>query len=364
MYGKALEIPAMKVWKLPKGKEDKKKEVADSGKYFGQIKKDGWWYQYEKDDDGNSFLFSRSKSTVTGHLGEKSANVPHVMRFLDSITPNGTIIIGEIYFPDKKSNDVARVMGVDDANEAIRRQKEEFGWIHFYMHDMIRYKEGSLLDFTNEERYNALKQFIELYEKYEEDLPPFMELAEIYTEDLDQMIDDVIESGQEGMVLKLKTGKYIPDKKPAWNMIKFKQEDEADVICVGYEPPKKEYTGEEPETWQYWENYEGDIYFEKPTQWNEDEYMPVTENYAKGWIGAMRIAVYSPENELVEIGTVSSGISNSLFEEIKQNPDKYIGKPLKVKYMLAFENRLRHSAFVDWREDLNPEDCTWDKIFD
>ena len=45
-------IPAMKIWKLPDGKEYMFAELANSGDYFATIKKDGYWYMFEKTDDG------------------------------------------------------------------------------------------------------------------------------------------------------------------------------------------------------------------------------------------------------------------------------------------------------------------------
>ena len=47
----ALCIEPMKVWKIPEGKEYKFAEVANSGDYFAELKKDGYWYQFEKTDN-------------------------------------------------------------------------------------------------------------------------------------------------------------------------------------------------------------------------------------------------------------------------------------------------------------------------
>ena len=47
------------------------KKACDSGEYFGQLKKDGYWYQFEKHEN-HSYLFSRSASKKTGLQAEKS----------------------------------------------------------------------------------------------------------------------------------------------------------------------------------------------------------------------------------------------------------------------------------------------------
>ena len=55
--------------KISKGTESLMKSACNSGVYFGELKKDGYWYQYEKYEH-NSYLFSRSASTVTGRQSE------------------------------------------------------------------------------------------------------------------------------------------------------------------------------------------------------------------------------------------------------------------------------------------------------
>ena len=89
-----LCIAPMKINKIPEGKETMFPSICASGDYFAEIKKDGYWYQYEKTAD-HSYLWSRTTSKVTGTLAEKSANVPHIMQIMDRV-PAGTIIIGEI----------------------------------------------------------------------------------------------------------------------------------------------------------------------------------------------------------------------------------------------------------------------------
>ena len=84
---------------INKGSDTLLKNACESGNYFGQLKKDGYWYQAEIHQE-HSYLFSRSASTVTKLQSEKSANVPHIMDALQ-VLPKGTILIGEIYYPGK-----------------------------------------------------------------------------------------------------------------------------------------------------------------------------------------------------------------------------------------------------------------------
>lgn len=74
-------IQAMKIWKLPDGKENLFPNACNSGDYFAELKKDGYWYEFEKTDN-YEYLFSRNVSATTGILTEKLANVPHIQEAL------------------------------------------------------------------------------------------------------------------------------------------------------------------------------------------------------------------------------------------------------------------------------------------
>lgn len=129
------------------------KQACESGEYFGQIKKDGAFYQYIKGLNGKSYLFGRTLSKKTKVLTEKSANVPHIMSALDCL-PNGTILIGEIYYPGKTSKDVVSIMGCLP-KKAIERQESSYGEIHYYIHDILMYDGVNLVSSktNNELRY-------------------------------------------------------------------------------------------------------------------------------------------------------------------------------------------------------------------
>jgi ATP-dependent DNA ligase len=360
MYDTAHMIVPMGVWKLPKNKLNLKQEICNNGKYIAQLKKDGYWYSCEKTKDKKDYLFSKNFNTQ-GFLTEKSANVPHIIAPLHEVLPNDTVLAMEIYYPNKRSNNVTEIMGCL-ADKAIIRQQGEYGYIHAYIHDILYYNGKSLLNYTNQERNLVLRKVVAKHKL--DTLSEYIEVAKTYDQKgLDKLIDVAIENGEEGMVLKKKNGLFVPNQRPAWNWIKFKVEDEHDVICIGYEPIVKEYKGKEPETWLYWENIKtGKITCNK-SYYGNSKYQPVTEGYAKGWVGAIRMGVYK-DGELVDIGEVHSGMPNSLFEEIKFEPDKFIGQPFLVRSMQVFEVKLRHAVFLRWRDDIQPKECTFAKIFD
>lgn len=335
-------VPAMKIWKLPDGKEHMFAEVANSGDYFATVKKDGYWYEFEKTDDGVCYMFSRTVSKESGILSEKIANVPHLEKALNCL-PNGSILIGEIYYPGKTSKDVTTIMGCL-APKAIQRQ-ELCGPIHYYVHDIVKYNG---VDLKNEGAWTRFQVLQKVWEKHQLSRRHMcLELAEPILDNIQEATAEALNNGEEGMVLKKKDAVYSPDKRPAWSSVKIKKMDYADVVCMGACDATKEYTGKEIETWPYWEDN-----------------VPVTKGYFYGWKTAIRIGAYNDKGELVEIGTVASGLTDELRENLKNFDDYYL-RVCSVQCMEKDkkEHTLRHPFFKGFRDDKNAKDCTFDTIF-
>lgn len=344
---KPLCISPMKINKIPEGKEDLFPSICASGQYFAQLKKDGYWYQFEKTDD-NSYLWSRNVSVSTGTLTEKGANVPHIMEVMNRV-PAGTVIIGEIYYPGKRSKDVTPVMG-SLPDKAIERQNGEYGLLHYYVHDMIYYNGKDLINYGASIRYALLAA---CYSKYnlgslcDSDGMPIIELAERFDDNIQERCAAALAAGEEGMVLKKKTAPYAPGKRPAWDTIKIKKTDTCDAVIIGTCDPTREYTGKELETWEYWE---GDT--------------PVTKPYALGWKTAIEIGCYDGD-KLISIGTVSSGLTDAIRQDLAENPDNYLGKVCELAGMEKDRtaHTLRHFHFKRIREDKDATECTLTSIF-
>ena len=107
-----MQIPPMLINKEPIEKDVNL--ALSSGNYVGQEKLDGYFYMMEKTDDGNIYLFSRS------------------------------------------SKDCTRIMGCLPKN-AIARQENE-GFIHYYIHDCLRFDGKMVLDNPYLSRYNVLQE--------------------------------------------------------------------------------------------------------------------------------------------------------------------------------------------------------------
>ena len=345
LYPEAKMYSAMKI---NKGTDELLKKVCESGTAFGQIKKDGYWYQFEKHEH-YSYLFSRSASTVTKLQSEKSANVPHIMEAI-SVIPKDTILIGEIYYPGGSSKTVTTIMGCLP-KKAIERQNGKSGLIHYYIHDIIMFNG---LDFvknkvSNYDRYRILKKIFEKYNLAND----YIELAEAWTDNLYSRVGTALAAGEEGMVIKVKDGIYEPDKRPL-TMLKAKKVDFIDAVIIGFEEPTKEYYGKEIQNWNYW------------IQNENGQSIAVTKPYYMGWHNSrIKIGAYNNKGILVEIGTIHSGISDEMKEDMTNNPNKYLNKVRSIQWMELDKKKhtIRPRFFKYMRDDKDITDCQIEDIF-
>ena len=364
-----LMIEPMLIWKLPAGKESMLSEVCSNGEYFLEEKIDGAFYQFVKTEN-HSYLFGRTVSKLSGILTEKSDNVPHLKEALNCL-PAGTILIGEIYVPGGTSKDTVSIMGCLPAL-AIKRQEKEP--IHYYVHDIIAYDTVNLIDSPADLRYKILAA---IWKKHDLNQYSFLRLATRVDEDMEAEISRILKSGGEGAVLKKKDYPYTPGKRPAWSTIKVKQMDSIDLICTGFCDATKEYTGKELATWEYWEergerSQDGEYtwllsegrYYEDYLH-NPHIYRPITKPYFLGWKTAIRIGAYNDKGELVDLGTVSSGLTDDNKREMTENPDLWLGHVVALDCMQIDkkEHTLRHPVFKCKRDDKDAKDCVISEIF-
>ena len=333
-------IPAMLIHK---GTPEMISNAIDSGEYFGEIKRDGCWYEFVKGDEGICYLFSRTISKGTGLLTEKLDCVPHIKTALQDL-PSGTVLIGEVYYPGGTSADTTSVMG--SLPDRAKKIQEERGDIHYYLHDILFFEDKNMMNEGSLSRREFLGKVWDLYDlaKF-----PFLELADVYTENIEEVLKNAFESGEEGMVLKQKTGIYEPGKRPTAN-IKCKKVDHVDAVVIGFTPPTKEYEGKEADSWE-WKDEEGNL---------------VSKAWAKGWMNSrLIVGAYDDAGNLIEIANVSSGIDDNLKELMSLNPENYLGRVCELQCMEVMRDsqRLRHPFLLRFRDDKDPKDCTLDHIF-
>ena len=355
------EEPAEKYWSWPSSfKGDPKEETRNlifSENYLGARKMDGAYYRFIKDMDGNMRLQGRSKSVNGGYL-DKLDHVPHLMNFFNEL-PNGTCLLGEIYFPNNEgSSNVTTVMGCL-TDKAIARQ-EKGDKLHYYIFDVWAFEGESWMDKKCEYRFDELNALSRAYPNEYVEWAEYFQGKELWTQ-----LQAILANGGEGIVMTKKGTIPQPGKRPARKTLKVKKELAENIDCFftgRATAPTRLYTGKEIETWKYWvrlrdnQKLEGEFY----QNYKMGEALePVTKPYFMGMAGSLEIAVMKDGVE-TQIGFLSG-----LSDEIKADAWAMRHKCIEVAAMEVYPDTrgLRHGKFKCFRPDLTPEDCTWDKIF-
>lgn len=340
------------------------RDLLKNEKIIGTIKKDGYFYQLIKEDN-KVYLFSRSKSKVTNFYSEKIDNVPHLKQWAIDNLPNGTCLIGEIYYPGGTSKDVTKIMGCLP-ERAAQRQLNEYGKIHYYIHDILKYNGYDYV--VNQDPY--YKRYGDLCKNMDSniDLIPEIEIASCYDNsylNLEKTVYDKLDEGEEGMVFRTENGLYLPGKRRPQIMFKIKQEvDNLDFVVINVLDPEKVYTGKEVETWQYWEDYYGNLKLRSEISIN-DLKTPVTKAYFYGWKNAFEVGAYNKNGNLISIGRVASGITDEMKRDMAINSQNYINKVCEIQAMSVDKDNLtfRHPIFIKMRPDKDAQQCKISEIF-
>ena len=371
LYPNSQQVEPMKYGNKPS--EAQILKSWESGEWFMQEKKDGAWYQLEKTAWGEIYLFGRTKSKITGEYTEKIANVPHIKEWAEKHLPNATTLIGEIYVPGGKSNDVTKIMGCIPENAHERQyEPENFsvygGPIHYYVFDIIRYAGKDLCDVGAYDRYVKYLE-VNLEEAFWDS--GYVELASIFEDNFEEHLKDIFAAGGEGAVFKKKDCPYRPGKRTTTSqMYKYKEHmDSIDLICMELLDPVMEYTGKELESWSYWYNKEiGECIYARQGSIAElissEKYIPVTKPYFYGWKNAIRLGAYKGTT-INEVCRVASGLTDALRKDMASQPEAYLGKVIEIECMSVNkkDGTVRHPVFKRVRDDKDAVDCKWDEIF-
>ena len=366
-----FNLSIMKYWNFPNSWDiDKKKTTVNqrifSGEWLGAQKRDGAFYLFCKDEDGNMCLRGRSKS-VSGEYLDKIHWVPQFELFFNELPP-GTCFIGELYLPsNEQAKSTTSIMNCLK-EKAIKRQEKEP--LHYYIFDVLAWDNMSWLDVPAGERFESLDGFWRAY--------PFenVEWAKYYRgQELWNQLQSLLADGYEGVVITREGALYQPGKRPSKDTLKVKKELQETIDCVimGPNAPTRIYSGKEIESWPYWfdelnnEKITSAAYSDK---YNANVYLsyadgaplvPVTKNWFYGWAGSLQLGVYK-DGQLVEIGNLS-GIT----DEVKEHWKDYVGHVCTITAMEIMDNAqggkgLRHPKLVSMRSDKAPEECTMDQI--
>lgn len=356
-----INIEPMKYWSFTAGTsiESRRQTVKNaifSGEYMAALKVDGFYERIIKDDDGNCFMIARSKN-VKGEAVDKVEWLPQIKPWLESL-PNGTCLLTECYIPGNEgSKNVTTILGCLK-DKAIDRQRNNP--LHLYVFDVMAFDGVNYLDLPYEKRALEVRKLAFSYPS------DYVEYALFYEgEELWAKLQEYLASGREGVVLMRKDAKVYQKRTPARISIKVKKElqDTIDVFFTGrVSAPTRLYTGKEIETWPYWVNTktderlpEGPHYVDQ--QINHQLIEAVTKNYYYHYAGSLEIGVMR-EGKIFPVGWLSN-----LTEEIKQNYKDYKFRCIEVSAM-EFDSEthaLRHGKMLQFRDDLDYHECTYEK---
>lgn len=348
-------------------KTAKAKELACSHNYLGSRKMDGAWNMIIRDNEGNFHMRSR-KPGVNGGFVDKAEWVPHICDELAGV-PNGTVLIGEIYFPNNEgSRKITSVLNCLK-DKCIDRQKNG-EWLHFYVFDVIAYRGKSLIDIKFEERINKYLNYelLDVLKNDHTEIAEYLEGPELW-----DLFGSVIAAGGEGIVITRKDCKYLPGKRTAWMTLKMKKELEEtiDAFLDGdYAPATRLHTSKTSELleqWSYWENYK------TGQKYNVSQYKdyisgvpvePVTKYYYNGWAGSVSFSVMK-DGVPKKVAWISN-IPEEIRRGIVESNEEWRGKVAELTGMelecIDGEYSFRHGKIAQWRDDKRAEDCTYDQI--
>ena len=353
--------------------EKKKQNAMDkifSGLWWGATKKDGCFYLCGKNLENEIFVRPRAKNTK-GEFVNKVDWVPQIHSFLNKLE-SGTVFIGELYLPsNEQAKSTSSIMNSLCA-KGIKKQEKEENKLHLYIFDILADGGESYLNMKAIDRFLRVEDYGKKYQS------PYVEFATYYNgKELWNKLQEVLANGGEGIVITYEDAKYEPGKRSAKISLKVKKElqDTVDCIVIGANPPARAYSGKEIETWEYWFNDLGNEkilaseYFAKNHESIYKLYaeggavVPVTKNWFYGWAGSWKLGAYK-DGIRVQIGSLSG-----LTDEQKENWRDYVGKVVEVSAMETSENQeggrgLRHPKLISIRNDIAPEECTYERIFD
>lgn len=353
--------------------EEKKKQNAMdkifSGEWWGARKVDGIFCMCGKNPEGEIFLRPRAKNTK-GEFVNKVDWVPQIHWFLNELEP-GTVLLGEVYLPrDEQAKTTTSIMNCL-LKKSLARQAKSEDKLHLYVFDILADAGESYLNMKAIDRFLRVSDYEKKYSG------SFIEWAEYKNgKELWDMLQILLANGFEGVVITYQDAPYQPGKRSNKVSLKIKKElqDTVDCIVIGANPPTRAYSGKEIETWEYWFNDLGNEkilaseYFAKNHESIYKLYseggavVPVTKNWFYGWAGSWKLGAYK-DGIRVQIGSLSG-----LTDEQKENWKRYVGMVVEVAAMEVSENQeggkgLRHPKLISIREDIAPEECTYERIF-
>lgn len=355
-------------WSAEKKKENAEQKIFSSD-WLGSLKRDGTFCMCGRNQDGEIFLRPRARN-VKKEFVNKVDWVPQFHQFLKELDP-GTVFLGEVYLPLNEQAKATTSILNCLLPKSLKRQENKENRLYLYIFDVLAENGKSYLNMRAEERFDLLNAFSRAYSDEYVSWAKYYEGKELWDK-----LQEYLSDGREGMVITHKDSPYEPGKRSAKRTLKIKKELQETIDCVimGANSPTKQYTGKEPEIWEYWfdestnEKILAKDFLEKNHTTIYTAYsdgatvVPVTKNWFYGWAGSLKLGLYESNNVLVHVGDLS-GIT----DEMKENWKDYVGAVAEISCMEITENQqggwgFRHPKLLSIRVDKAPTDCTIEQI--
>ena len=354
IYYIAYEMPIMKYYNNEDDSNLKRQAMIDNkdNLYIATEKHDGDFGLFAHFSKGNNLIRSRSISKVTGAYGDYTTKLPHLTEEMDS-WPDNTVVLAEICWNEygTNANTVGTILRCLPP-KAVERQKENK--LYGLMFDVLMYNHQDLTNQPYEQRLTIIPNLSNHYFKP----------TAIFTDNFAEHADQIISAGGEGVVIQRKDNPYLPGTRTAWKTLKLKQSlEEMELPVIGTLAPKKEYEGQNPSNWSYWEvsfldSGEKKLVNKIPsatTDLNDPwtDWEPVTKPYYYGW--ANGIIIQLPDGNIT---SVTSGLTDEDREWLATDQAKIeieSGNLFAAVKAMSFNDkgRLRHPYLVKLR---NAED--------
>lgn len=319
-----------------------KKDDAKAKKKLDALLDDPGYVLEEKIDGCHYKMIGHRFFSVDNN--EKTNNFPHIRDFFKKLKMSNLILDGEIHYPGRTAQYATHVTG--SLPEAAKHFQDLNGYIHYTIFDLLRTPKANwAIRNTYAERRRVLVYFYETFVKGTE-MEQYIHLVPARSEGKREYLQSLLDAGLEGGVLKKLDSQYIMGKKPMWQWMKLKQEDDTDLVIMGFDAPKVIYTGKDLENWKYWLEIDG-------------EQQPVTRYHYNEWIGAVVLGAYV-NGVLTKICT-ASGLNDQIRQDMSVNPDDYIGRVARVTFMEKTDDGYpRHPNFKNMHEGKLASECIWE----